>query len=183
MRSDFVTFSKQRHTTYTFSDKPIKPAVLKTILEAARWTPSARNIQPWEFVVVKNKNTIKKLLQTTHRFSYPQIHPHPAVIIVCTLDLKTIDESSPYADNEVRESHMDIGMAALNIVYAAQDNNIASCLLTPNAKNIQAAIKLKKGFLAPLMIGLGHPQARTRTKTTTRKPLSKIVFSEKHSHA
>ncbi len=40
---------------------PIPEAALQDILEVARWTGSARNIQPWELVVIKDRETLRKL--------------------------------------------------------------------------------------------------------------------------
>ncbi|GAG75341.1 unnamed protein product, partial [marine sediment metagenome] len=38
---------------------------INMILEAGLWAPSASNRQPWEFIVIKNKDIIKKLAEIT----------------------------------------------------------------------------------------------------------------------
>lgn len=47
--------------TRIYLDKPVSQEDLDTLLEIARWTGSARNTQPWHFVVVRDKETLAKL--------------------------------------------------------------------------------------------------------------------------
>jgi len=51
-----------RRSIRAFRPDPVPPAVLREIVEAARWTPSAANTQPWEFTVVGGER-----LQTLRR--------------------------------------------------------------------------------------------------------------------
>jgi nitroreductase len=47
---------KSRYSPRAFFDKPIIPAVLRRIFEAARWSPSRSNEQEWYFIVgIKNQ--------------------------------------------------------------------------------------------------------------------------------
>jgi nitroreductase len=41
--------------------KPVPENVLQDVLEVARWSGSARNRQPWEFVVVRDRKTLESL--------------------------------------------------------------------------------------------------------------------------
>jgi nitroreductase len=61
---------RTRRTTRTFVSKEVPEQSLGKILEAGRLTPSARNLQPWHFVVIQDKATLKQLgsLCTTGRF-------------------------------------------------------------------------------------------------------------------
>lgn len=47
--------------TRIYLDKPVSKDDLDTLLEVAQWTGSARNTQPWHFVVVQDKETLAKL--------------------------------------------------------------------------------------------------------------------------
>ncbi len=57
----FMALIKRRHTCRGFKADPIPDGHIERILEAARWTMSGANCQPWEFVVVQNKEKIKAL--------------------------------------------------------------------------------------------------------------------------
>jgi len=54
---------KFRRSIRGFKDAPVPDELIDKILEAARWSPSAANSQPWDFVVVKEKETIEKLAE------------------------------------------------------------------------------------------------------------------------
>jgi nitroreductase len=46
-----------------YDDKPVPDDVLEELLQIARWTGSARNTQPWEFIVITDKEQLKKISQ------------------------------------------------------------------------------------------------------------------------
>jgi len=54
---------KFRRSIREFKEGALPDALIDKILEAARWSPSAANSQPWEFVVIKKKETIEKLAE------------------------------------------------------------------------------------------------------------------------
>jgi len=47
--------------TRIYLDKPVTKDDLNTLLEIAQWTGSARNTQPWHFIVVEKKESLAKL--------------------------------------------------------------------------------------------------------------------------
>ena len=57
----FLKILKGRRSIRSFQDKSISEKELEMILEAGRWTPSASHRQPWEFIVIKNKEILEKL--------------------------------------------------------------------------------------------------------------------------
>ncbi|MBL8127989.1 MAG: nitroreductase family protein, partial [Chloroflexia bacterium] len=46
-----------------YADTPVPDEVLQELLQIARWTGSARNTQPWEFIVITDKEQLKKVSQ------------------------------------------------------------------------------------------------------------------------
>src|SRR3989344_5213048 len=63
----FLRLAKSRKTTYEFSDKKVEDSDLKKVLEAARWSPSCSNAQPWHFIVVRDKEKIAELIKTASK--------------------------------------------------------------------------------------------------------------------
>lgn len=45
----------------SYQDKPVPEAAVRRILEAARLTGSSMNGQPWHFIVVQNRDTLRQL--------------------------------------------------------------------------------------------------------------------------
>lgn len=57
----FVNLVRKRHSARRFRPDPIPDGYPEKILEASRWAMSGANAQPWEFIIVKNPETIKAL--------------------------------------------------------------------------------------------------------------------------
>lgn len=60
---DFLTLVKTRTSVREFKTDPIPDESVEKIIEAGRWAMSGANGQPWEFVVVKDKNTLKEIAE------------------------------------------------------------------------------------------------------------------------
>jgi nitroreductase len=56
---------KTRRSVREFKREKVEKDKIEKILEAARWAPSAKNRQPWKFIVVENENTIKQIASCT----------------------------------------------------------------------------------------------------------------------
>ena len=59
---DFLKIARTRKTTYEFLTKKVDEGHIIKIMEAGRWAPSCSNSQPWHFIVVKDKERIKKMI-------------------------------------------------------------------------------------------------------------------------
>jgi len=59
---EFLTLVKTRRSTRRFKTDPVPDDMVEKIIEAARWAPSGANSQPWEFIVIKNKETKNKIV-------------------------------------------------------------------------------------------------------------------------
>ena len=57
----FLDLVKKRRSIRRFKPEPVPDSSIDQILEAARWAMSGANGQPWEFVVVKDKDLIEKI--------------------------------------------------------------------------------------------------------------------------
>lgn len=62
--ASFLDLVKNRRTIRRFKPDPIPDDYIDKIIEAARWAPSGYNSQPWEFVVLKDKKLIDKIMQS-----------------------------------------------------------------------------------------------------------------------
>ena len=60
-RNELTRFLGSLRAVRSFSDRPIADDVLRDILEVARRTGSSKNTQPWELVVVRDRETLTTL--------------------------------------------------------------------------------------------------------------------------
>jgi len=86
-----------------FKSTPVPDEVVDRIVEAGRLTGSARNLQPWHFVVVKNSNTLRELGAQAQ--TGPYIAEAPVAIVVAI-------EAGPFAVSDASRAIQDMLLAA-----------------------------------------------------------------------
>ncbi len=111
---------RERYSTVTFSSKQIEEEKLVSLLEAARWAPSAFNEQPWRFIVgVKGKDeNYKKIYDCLMEAN--QAWAKFAPVLVLTIASK----NSSVTGKPNRFSQYDTGMAVGNILAQATSLNL-----------------------------------------------------------
>lgn len=79
---DVLEAVKGRRSVRAFKrDKDVSEKTVEKLIEAARWAPSAGNIQPWEFIIVRNPETKKRLAEAALDQLF--LIEAPVVIVVC----------------------------------------------------------------------------------------------------
>ena len=70
-----------RRSVRKYQDKPISKEILAQIIRAGQYAPSAHNTQPWEFLVIENREALKhfRVMQRSALFA----ENAAAVILVC----------------------------------------------------------------------------------------------------
>ncbi len=74
-----------RRSIRVYSDRQISDEDIEKILKAAMLAPSAGNEQPWHFIVVRDKETLKKMSEA---FTFGQMLPNASAAIVVCADPK-----------------------------------------------------------------------------------------------
>jgi nitroreductase len=72
---------KGRRSIRAFKKQNVPEEIVEKLINAASWAPSAGNIQPWEFVIVRKPAVKKKLAQAALNQTF--IEEAPVVIVVC----------------------------------------------------------------------------------------------------
>ena len=170
---DPVTFLKSLRTVRTFERDPVSQEALGDILEVARWSGSARNRQPWEFLVVRDRPTLERLAALE---GYVQHLAGAAVGIVLVMagDLAKFEQET-----------FDEGRLAERISLAAASHRLGAAVGW-FAGDGRAAAKRILGIpderLVRTVLSLGHPaQNLPRGKSKLpqgRKPLADLVYEE-----
>jgi nitroreductase/NAD-dependent dihydropyrimidine dehydrogenase PreA subunit len=57
----------KRRSTRLYQKKQVEPELVRRVIEAGRYAPSAGNDQPWKFIVIQNRELIEELNQMVHR--------------------------------------------------------------------------------------------------------------------
>lgn len=156
---------KNRVSVREYSDKPIEKDKLEKIVDAGHLAPTARNEQPWEFIVVTNKEKIRELADITDHGKFMS-GAAASVVIFC-------------ADTKY---YLEDGCAATeNMLLAATALGIASCWIAGDKKEYGARIARALGVPAGMklisIISLGYPKAKPEFHQ--KRPLKEIVHWEK----
>jgi nitroreductase len=157
---------ESRRNVRSFSDRPIPAADLDRILEAGRRSPSSQNWQPWDFILVTDREQLREL--ATVWVGAGHVAGSAATIVVI----------GPAADNEFGRAQLDLGQATMAMTLAAVDLGIGSC--HAGVADIQLARELL-GFPGDrdwaLLISLGYPADRPLApiKSPKRRPFNEVV--------
>jgi len=111
---EFLAFLKERRSIRTYLDKPISDKEVEMILEAGRWTPSASNKQPWEFLVIRNKEILREI--SKNAFYGRHIKRAPLAIAI----VGKIKENPNYYIQ-------DTSLASMNMMLMAWSLGIGTC--------------------------------------------------------
>ena len=148
---------KNRRSVRAYAGEKVSEEDVERLIEAVRWAPSAGNIQPWEFVIVKEVETKRKLSDAALNQTF--IEKAPVVIVVCA-DLNR--SSRGYGSRgEQLYSLQDTAAATENILLAAQELGLATCWVGAFRENeVAKAVKAPRNLRPVAIVPVGHPAER-----------------------
>jgi nitroreductase len=106
---------QNRWSPLAFSDRPVEPEKLRSVLEAARWAASSYNEQPWSFIVATKDNPAEfdRLLSCLAEGNQEWAHSAPVLMIsVAKLNFEK-------NGTENRHAFHDVGAAEANLAIQA----------------------------------------------------------------
>ena len=166
-----------RRSVREYVNKPISRDKLLSCIDAARLSPSACNVQPWEFIIIDDIKLKDKLTKEIFKGKfYPNKFSRKAPVIIVVLGKpdKTVDRMAYYIHGD-NYFLLDIGIACSNLILRAHELNIGSCLLAWfDKEKVRKILKIsnKKKIIA--LISLGYAKKK-QTSTTTRKNINEIL--------
>lgn len=142
----------KRRSIRKFNDKKISDEIIKDILEAAMAAPSACNLQPWEFFVIKNKDMQEEIRSKASRFT----NYNSSLIIVVAGNEK---KSLPGRLKDFWQQ--DCSAAIENMLLMATYHNVGTCWcgLYPNIESVEKVreiLKQEKHIVPLALIHLGY---------------------------
>jgi nitroreductase len=167
---------KTRRSIRAFTDKRVTDREVKKLIEAARWAPSAGNIQPWEFIIVRDPEVKHGLCEAA--MNQTLIEKASVVIVVCADPMRS---SKRYGSRGINLYCLqDTAAATQNILLTAHATRLATCWI--GAFNEEAAKKAlgTPDELRPIaIVPIGHPAEKPRARL--RRSLDEITHHETFS--
>jgi len=148
---------KSRRSIRSFKSEDVPDEYIKKILEAARWAPSAGNIQPWEFIIVKNPETKREIARAALNQTF--IEEAPIVIVVCA------DESRSSWAYGSRGANLyciqDTAAATENMLLAACALGLGACWVGAFREDeVKRVLKIPRGLRPVAIVPMGYPAER-----------------------
>ena len=160
-----------RRNVREFPDEPISPEHLDLILEAARRTPSSRNRQAWDFVVVTDRDRLQALTGVWQG-AWHVAGAAAAIVIV-------IPEE---AEAGVHWLYYDAGQATMSILLAAAGLGVGCAHAAVRDQALaREVLGIPDGYLCAAMLSLGYPADRPLRpiKKPNRRRFDEVIHRER----
>lgn len=168
---DVFAAINQRSSVRAYKATDVEENKLKKILEAARLSPSASNRQEWKFVIVKDRETRKKLGKAAFGQSF--IGEAPVVIVACGTESKSMMGCG-------QPTHtVDVSIACAFMILEAYELGLGTCWIGAFKEDeVKKILNIPEHVRVVAMTPLGYPSQPPSEKS--RKRLDQIVCFEKY---
>ncbi|MEM1565991.1 MAG: nitroreductase family protein [Candidatus Bathyarchaeia archaeon] len=163
-----------RRSIRAYREMEVSQEIVEKLIDAARWAPSAGNIQPWEFIVVRNSETKRRLAEAALGQSF--IEEAPVVIVVCA------DEERSARGYGTRGRALyciqDTAAAIQNIHLAAYALGLGTCWVGAFREDeVRKILDIPVGVRPVAIIPVGYPAESPAPRS--RRPLKQLIHYEK----
>jgi nitroreductase len=164
-----------RRSIRSYSSKNIEEEKLDYVLNAFRKAPSAKNLQPWKIVIVKEKNNKNDLAIACNNQSF--IAEAPVIIVACALEEAAYGVMGGYMSSYP----IDISIALEHLMLAATEVGLGTCWIGSFKENlVKGILGVPENIRVVALTPLGYPGPNADTPKRGRKSIAEIVCYEKY---
>ncbi len=170
---DILEAIKSRRSIRAFKSQNVPAEVVENLIDAARWAPSAGNIQPWDFIIVRKPEIKKRLAEAALGQTF--IQDAPVVIVVCANEDRS---SQGYgARGKTLYCIQDTGAAIENILLVAYSFGLGTCWVGAfREEEARVILKVPCGMRPVAIVPVGYPAEEPSPRS--RRPMNQIVHFE-----
>lgn len=146
-----------RRSVREYTDEPVTDKQVEAMLKAAMAAPSAQDLQPWHFVLVRKRKNLDKLAKT-HKYAY-MLEKAPLAIVVC-------------GDEQVSKRHWveDTCVATQNLLLAATALGLGGVWISlypkkKHQKYVREVLDIPEHVGVLCVLALGHPAEKKESRT------------------
>ncbi|MDR2684070.1 MAG: nitroreductase [Prevotellaceae bacterium] len=169
-----------RRSIRAYTAEPVSDGALDTIINAAVNAPSARNLQPWQVRVIKNRSLISAIeegVAAQKKAENPNLEPRSFFFGAPVLIVVAYDKSND------KFGKLDCGWLGQNILLSAQSLGLGACVVANGndffnseaARKIIEKLQFPDGYEVIYSIALGHPNESPDAKPRDK---SKVLIIE-----
>ncbi len=176
--AEAIELLRRLRTVRRFTDQPVPQAVLDDLLTVARWSGSANNRQPWVFVVVRDRDTLRRL---------SELEGYVRHLAEATLAIVVVMDGNP---DQVEQETFDEGVLSQRLQLAAEAHGLGSAIGWFHGEGRQTAkdiLGIPHERLVRTALSFGYEDAGAEGARShpaqARKPLAEIVFYDRFGAA
>ncbi len=163
-----LTVIKQRRSVRKYRTKEIPADVFLRVLEAARLSPSGKNLQPWKFILVKDETLKQRLVEASVGQAF--IAQAPVVIVACAYP----DRCYSRMGNYMKSWAVDVAIAVEHLILQAQEEGLGTCWIGAfDEKEVKSLLNIPEEVKVLALTPLGYPAEIPAPRG--RKELSEII--------
>lgn len=164
---------KGRRSIRAFTDELVSEEEVKTLIDAARHAPSAGNIQPWEFILVRKAEVKRKLVGAALNQTF--IEEASVVIVVCANE--DMSRSGYGSRGATLYCIQDTAAATQNILLTAYSMGLGTCWVGAfSEEEVKRVLDIPSGVRPVAIIPVGHVTANPPKHP--KRPINEIVHYE-----
>ena len=149
-----------------FTDEPLSEEAIRSILNAGRRAQSSKNTQPWHFIAIRDRATLRQLSQCGAYAGHLAGAPFAVALIASTTE------------------GFDLGQAAAYLQLTAWELGIGSCIASMwEPEKAKAILGVPQDLHFDVAISFGYPlhgdERPSAPNAGGRKPFDEVVFWER----
>lgn len=167
---DVMDAIRQRFSVRKFKKYEIEDSKLERVLEAARLAPSARNLQEWRFVVVRDPDMRASLAEAANGQKF--VGEAPAVIVSCAVTSEHVMSCGLHC------FPIDVSIAMAYMTLEAVEQGLGTCWIGAfNAEKVHQLLGIPDDVIVVGLLPIGYPDQEAPPKK--RLALDEIVMEER----
>jgi nitroreductase len=171
----FAAVVRRRAMVRAYKADPVPERMIRQLLQYAVRAPSAGNLQPWEFIVVRSAEHRDRLAKAA--FGQTWVASAPVIIATCA-DIQRSGQR--YGTRGTFYSLVDTAFASLLILLGAVEQGLGACFVGAYDQEEVTKILALPEHVRPVgLITVGYPAESPRKPGTPKIPLDKLVHYER----
>jgi len=170
---DILEAIKGRRSIRAFRSKDVPEEIVEKLVDAARYAPSAGNIQPWEFIVVRKPEIRRGLAEAALAQTF--IEEASVVIVVCANENRSLMGYG--TRGKTLYCIQDTAAAIQNILLTAYSLGLGTCWVGAFREDeAREVLKIPQGIRPVAMVPIGYPAETPPPRS--KRTIDQIVHHE-----
>ena len=162
-----------RRSIRSYKPQEVEEEKLNYILQAFRKAPSAKNLQPWKLIIVKDKKKRSDLAIACNNQTF--LSEAPVLIVACAKE----DEAYGVMGGYMNSYPIDIALALEHLILAAAEKGLGTCWIGAfKEKLVKDLLDVPEHVRVVAITPVGYPAREGGARG--RKPLTEIVCYDKY---